>query len=51
VGVSLTPDKSAVIVDQFTRKLPPTKVPVAGGTVSFDNRFAANAKCGAFNEE
>jgi hypothetical protein len=51
VRVSLTPDKSAVVVDQSTRKLPPTKVPVAGGTVSFDNRFATNTKCGAFNEE
>jgi hypothetical protein len=51
VRVSLAPDKSAVIVDQYTRKLPPTKVPVAGGTVSFDNRFGTNAKCSAFNEE
>src|SRR5215470_16472767 len=51
VRVSLAPDKAAVIVDQFTRGVPPTKVPVAGGTVSFDNRFAAEANCSAFNGE
>lgn len=51
VRVSLSTDKKFVIVDQFTRKLPPTRVPVGGGTVNFDNRFGTNAKCGAFNGE
>ena len=49
--ISLTPDKQAVVVDQFTRKLPPTRVPIAGGTVNFDNRFGTDAKCGPFNSE
>ena len=50
VRVSLTSDKSAVIVDQFTRKLPPTRIPIAGGTVDFDKRFGTQAKCGPFNQ-
>jgi hypothetical protein len=51
VRVSLSPDKKFVIVDQYTRRLPPTRVPVNGGTVNFDNRFGTNAKCRAFNSE
>jgi len=51
VHVSLSPDQKFVIVDQFTRGLPPTRIPVSGGTVNFDNRFGTNAQCGAFNEE
>jgi hypothetical protein len=51
VRVSLSSDKKFVIVDQFTRKLPATRIPVGGGTVNFDNRFGTNAKCGAFNQE
>jgi hypothetical protein len=51
VRVSLSADKKSVIVDQFTRKLPPTRVPVSGGTVNFDNRFGTNAKCSEFNRE
>ena len=51
VRVSLSSDKKFVIVDQFTRKLPTTRIPVGGGTVNFDNRFGTNAKCGAFNQE
>ena len=47
--VSLTADKKAVVVDQYTRKLPPTRVPVAGGKVSFDKRFAEDMVCGPFN--
>ena len=45
VRISLTPDKKTVVVDQFTRGLPPTRIPVAGGTVDFDNRFGTAAKC------
>jgi hypothetical protein len=48
--VSYTPDKKMVIVDQFTRGLPPTRIPVGGGTVDFDQRFGTNAKCGPFND-
>jgi hypothetical protein len=51
VRVSLSGDKKFVIVDQYTRKLPATRIPVGGGTVNFDNRFGTNAKCGAFNQE
>jgi hypothetical protein len=51
VKVSLTPDKRGVIVNQFTRGLPPTTVPVAGGVVDFDHRFAEGAICGAFGAE
>lgn len=51
VRVSLAPDKKSVIVNQYTRQLPPTLVPIDGGTVSFDRRFAENAKCSPFNQE
>jgi hypothetical protein len=51
IHVSLSPDRKFVIVDQFTRNLAPTRVPVSGGTVNFDNRFGTNAKCDAFNQE
>ena len=51
VRVSLAADKKSVIVNQYTRQLPPTSVPIDGGTVSFDHRFAENAKCGPFNQE
>jgi hypothetical protein len=51
IRVSLSADKNFVIVDQYTRKLPSTRVPVSGGTVNFDNRFGTNAKCEAFNSE
>ncbi|HEY6256399.1 MAG TPA: hypothetical protein VIY51_11475 [Xanthobacteraceae bacterium] len=48
VRVSLTADGQTVIVDQYTRKLKPTRVPVGGGTVDFDRRFGTAAKCGPF---
>jgi len=48
VRISLSPDKKTVIVEQYTRGLPPTRIPVAGGTVDFDNRFGTAAKCGLF---
>jgi len=51
VRVSLSGDKKFVIVDQYTRKLPATRIPVGGGTVNFDNRFGTNAKCDAFNKK
>ena len=51
IHVRYSRDKKSVIVDQYTRKLPPTAVAVAGATVDFDQRFATGAKCGPFNEE
>ena len=51
VRISISRDRKSVIVDQFTRKLPPTRIPIAGGVVNFDNRFGTNAKCGPFNQE
>jgi hypothetical protein len=51
IRVRYSPDRKLVIVDQFTRKLPAAAIPVAGGTVDFDRRFATAAKCGAFNDE
>jgi hypothetical protein len=48
VKVSLTADKRGVIVNQFTRGLPPTVVPTTGGVVDFDHRFAEQATCAAF---
>lgn len=51
VRVSYASNKKTVIVDQFTRRLPPTRVPVTGGIVNFDNRYGTNAKCSPFNEE
>ena len=50
VKVSMTADGAAVTVDQYTRSLPLTNIPVKGGTVDFDRRFGAVAKCGSFNE-
>ena len=44
-------DKKTVIVDQYTRGLPPTRIPVAGGTVDFDQRFGTAAKCGPFRSQ
>jgi hypothetical protein len=48
VRISFSPDKKTVIVTQYTRGLPPTRIPVAGGTVDFDHRFGTGAKCGRF---
>jgi hypothetical protein len=36
VRVYYSRDKKSVIVDQYTRKLPPTSVAVGGATVDFD---------------
>jgi hypothetical protein len=49
VKVSISGDKKSVIVDQYSRGLPPTRIPIAGGIVDFDQRFGTRAKCGAFN--
>ena len=51
VRVSLSRDRKSVIVDQYTRKLPPTTIAVGGARVDFDQRFGTGAMCGPFNEE
>ncbi len=51
VRVSLADGGKTLVVDQFTRGLPPTHIPLGGGTVDFDNRFGGNANCAAFNED
>ena len=50
VRVSMSADGKSIIVNQYTRKLPPTRIPAAGGVVNFDNRFGTDAKCGPFND-
>ena len=49
VRVSMSADRKFLIVDQYTRGLKPTRIPVGGGTVDFDQRFGKNAKCGELN--
>ena len=51
VKVSMTADGKTVIVNQYTRGLPPTRIPVGGSTVDFDHRFATDAKCGPFQHQ
>jgi hypothetical protein len=48
VKVSIVAGGKTVIVNQYTRGLPPTRIPVNGGTVDFDQRFGTQAKCGPF---
>jgi hypothetical protein len=47
VRVSVSSDKKALIVNQYTRKLHATRIPLAGGIVDFDQRFGTNASCEA----
>ncbi len=51
VKVSMTADGKTVIVNQYTRGLPATRIPVEGGTVDFDRRFGEHAKCGPFRSQ
>jgi hypothetical protein len=51
VKVSMTADGKTVIVNQYTRHLPPTRIPAGGGTVDFDQRFGTQAKCGPFQSQ
>ncbi len=51
VRVTLSTDQKTVTVDQYLRGLPPTRIPVTGGTVDFDQRFAKRAKCGPFQSQ
>ena len=49
VRISVSPDKKTLILDQYTRGLPPTSIPITGGTVDFDQRFGTQAKCSELN--
>jgi hypothetical protein len=51
VKLTVSADRKGVVVDQFTRGLPKTTVPVAGGVVDFDHRFAEQATCAAVGAE
>ena len=51
VKVSMTADSGTLTVNQYTRGLPPTHIPVKGGTVDFDARYGTGAKCGPFNSK
>ncbi|WP_407168984.1 hypothetical protein [Bradyrhizobium sp. ORS 111] len=51
VRVTLSDDEKTVTVNQYLRGLPPTRIPVTGGTVDFDQRFATHAKCGPFQSQ
>jgi hypothetical protein len=46
VKVSMAADGKTV--NQYTRGLPPTRIPVHGGSVDFDRRFGTQAKCAPF---
>jgi hypothetical protein len=46
--VRFAEERRVLIVEQFTRGLPAIAVPIDGGVVGFDARFAHNAKCGPF---
>ncbi len=51
VRVTLSADRTTVTVDQYTRGLRPTRIPLGGGTVDFDQRFGTAAKCGPFRAQ
>jgi hypothetical protein len=51
VKISMTTDGKTVVVNQCTRGLPPTRIPIGGGTVDFDQRFGTGAKCGPFQAQ
>ena len=51
VRISISPDKKFIVVDQYTRGHPPTRIPVGGGTVDFDQKWGTQAKCGALNTQ
>lgn len=51
VKVSVTADGRNLVVEQYLRQLPPVLVPLEGGRVSFDRKFAVDMDCGPFNED
>jgi len=52
VFLSISPDKKAIVMQQFTRPgLLKANIPIAGGTLDFDHRFGTNAKCSALSNK
>jgi hypothetical protein len=51
VRVRMSGDGKFLIVDQYTRGLPQTRIPVRGGSVDFDDRYASHQTCGPVNAE
>ena len=49
VHITQSPDHKGIVMTQYTRGLPPTAIPEAGGTVNFDNRFGTHAVCSKFS--
>jgi hypothetical protein len=49
VRLRSTKDNRSVVLEQFTRKgLKPATIPLAGGTLDFDQRFGTGARCESF---
>ena len=49
VRLRSTKDNKAIVMEQFTRKgLKPATIPIAGGTLDFDQRFGTKAECAPF---
>lgn len=49
VRLRSTKDNKSIVMDQFTRKgQKPATIPMAGGTLDFDQRFGSKAKCEPF---
>ena len=49
VRLRSTKDNLSIVMEQFTRKgLKPATIPLAGGTLDFDQRFGTGARCEAF---
>lgn len=51
VAVDVSDDSKTLTLTQITRGLPPTVIPMKGGTVNFDDRFGTKAKCTAFGTQ
>ncbi len=51
VHIGVSADHKFLIVDQYTRGLPVTRIPIGGGTVDFDNRFGSKAVCRPYNAQ
>lgn len=50
VRLRSTKDNKSIVIEQFTRKgLKPATIPLAGGTLDFDQRFGTGARCEAFS--
>jgi hypothetical protein len=49
IHVRLSGDRKFLIVEQYLRDYPGTRIPVGGGTVDFDNRFGTHAVCTPLN--